>query len=149
MFLAVLVSEQLVLVECCPRNRRRAIGLATNPLRVGINAAYAGRFHEHLSAAAQVARHHAGARPLDQLFRLLIEVAEADSNLTQLLRSHFAGVERLQAIPLPLSGKFLTDAGRDQGMSDESVNHRFGVEAPLAHSMARRRWEKLIFIVIE
>ncbi|QEI04529.1 acyl-CoA dehydrogenase [Pigmentiphaga aceris] len=34
----------------------------------------------------------------EQLFRLLIELGEADSNLPQILRAHFASVERLRSI---------------------------------------------------
>ncbi|HET7866502.1 MAG TPA: acyl-CoA dehydrogenase family protein [Burkholderiaceae bacterium] len=53
--------------------------------------------------AVRVPRQHGGAgASLPQLFQLLIELAEADSNLPQALRGHFAFVEdRLNAPPGP------------------------------------------------
>ncbi|MCW7540165.1 acyl-CoA dehydrogenase family protein [Aquabacterium sp. A7-Y] len=53
--------------------------------------------------AVRVPREHGGAgASLPQLFQLLIELAEADSNLPQALRGHFAFVEdRLNASPGP------------------------------------------------
>ena len=53
--------------------------------------------------AVRVPREHGGAgASLPQLFQLLIELAEADSNLPQALRGHFAFVEdRLNAPPGP------------------------------------------------
>lgn len=51
--------------------------------------------------AVRVPREHGGAgASLPQLVQLLIELAEADSNITQALRGHFAFVEdRLNAEP--------------------------------------------------
>ncbi|MEL2330802.1 acyl-CoA dehydrogenase family protein, partial [Klebsiella pneumoniae] len=53
--------------------------------------------------AVRVPREHGGAgASLPQLVQLLIELAEADSNITQALRGHFAFVEdRLNAEPGP------------------------------------------------
>lgn len=53
--------------------------------------------------AIRVPREHGGAgASLPQLFQLLIELAEADSNIPQALRGHFAFVEdRLNAAPGP------------------------------------------------
>ena len=53
--------------------------------------------------AVRVPREHGGAgASLPQAFQLLIELAEADSNLPQALRGHFAFVEdRLNAAPSP------------------------------------------------
>jgi alkylation response protein AidB-like acyl-CoA dehydrogenase len=53
--------------------------------------------------ALRVPREHGGAgASLPQLFQLLIELAEADSNIVQALRGHFAFVEdRLNAPPGP------------------------------------------------
>ncbi|VFT32035.1 flavin reductase dependent enzyme [Pseudomonas aeruginosa] len=57
----------------------------------------------------RVPREHGGAgASLAQLVQLLIELAEADSNITQALRGHFAFVEdRLNAEPGPGRDRWL------------------------------------------
>ncbi|MFK1220157.1 acyl-CoA dehydrogenase family protein [Pseudomonas aeruginosa] len=59
--------------------------------------------------AVRVPREHGGAgASLPQLVQLLIELAEADSNITQALRGHFAFVEdRLNAEPGPGRDRWL------------------------------------------
>ena len=59
--------------------------------------------------AVRVPVAHGGAgASLPQLFRLLIELAEADANLPQALRGHFAFVEdRLNAAPSPERDRWL------------------------------------------
>ncbi len=64
--------------------------------------------------AVRVPREHGGAgASLPQLVQLLIELAEADSNITQALRGHFAFVEdRLNAEPGPGRDRWLRRLSR-------------------------------------
>jgi len=80
---------------------------------------------------------------LGQTFRLLIELAEADSNLTQLLRAHFAVVERLQLAPSALHAKLLAEAAAGKifgNASHERSEAQVGALSTVAQQSADGTW---------
>jgi len=82
--------------------------------------------------AVRVPVAHGGAgASLPQLFRLLIELAEADANLPQALRGHFAFVEdRLNAAPSPERDRWLARfvAGELESESFSDIAKAMGAE---------------------